>query len=245
MVDEEGLRGCVTVAMSRAIAACGRVHRLPGVPTLDWCERAAAALAVLVPDGGVVVGLARLEGSGHVAEVVNAGAALGAWARGAPGALDLRLGMEALRDAPWPAEHVGRLWNWIPGADVAWGTAPLEGGRTAMLVSAAGPSGGGPLRTAIRELMNPLTEAARRAFGTGTLKHSDWLSPREQEVLSALLLGKSIREIAAESGRSAHTVHDHVKSLHRKLHASSRGELVARALGYIEHSPGAGRPAAP
>jgi hypothetical protein len=27
-------------------------------------------------------------------------------------------------------------------------------------------------------------------------------------------------------------VHDHVKSLHRKLDASSRGELVARALGH-------------
>lgn len=242
MADEQELEGAATVAMHRAIAACGRIHRLPGVPTLNWCERAAAALAVLVPDGGVVVGLARLEPSGHVAEVVSAGAALGEWARGESMELDLCVGLEALRDVPWPAEQAGRLWSRLPGASVAWGTAPLEGGRAAMLVSAAAPAGSGPLRTAIRELMAPLAEAARRAFGDGTLRHTDWLSPREQEVLSALLLGRSIREIAAESGRSAHTVHDHVKNLHRKLHANSRGELVARALGYIEHSPGAGRP---
>jgi hypothetical protein len=29
-------------------------------------------------------------------------------------------------------------------------------------------------------------------------------------------------------------VHDHVKSLHRKLNASSRGQLIARALGHAE-----------
>lgn len=58
------------------------------------------------------------------------------------------------------------------------------------------------------------------------------MTDREQDVLERLILGRSVREIAEELGRSPHTVHDHVKSLHRKLDASSRGELVARALGH-------------
>ena len=56
-------------------------------------------------------------------------------------------------------------------------------------------------------------------------------------MLDLLVLGLSVRQIAEELGRSTHTVHDHVKSLHKKLNANSRGELVARALGHL----GAGR----
>lgn len=61
-----------------------------------------------------------------------------------------------------------------------------------------------------------------------------WLSAREQAVLERLVLGRNVKEIAAEFGRSPHTIHDHVKSLHRKLHATSRGELIATALGLID-----------
>ncbi len=59
-----------------------------------------------------------------------------------------------------------------------------------------------------------------------------WLTDREHEILDQLILGYSVRVIAANLGRSAHTVHDHVKNLHKKLGASSRGELIAKALGY-------------
>ena len=59
-----------------------------------------------------------------------------------------------------------------------------------------------------------------------------WLTHREQEVLEELILGHSVRVIAERMERSAHTVHDHVKNLHKKLGASSRGELIAKALGY-------------
>ena len=94
-----------------------------------------------------------------------------------------------------------------------------------------------------------LARRAILALGDGTDGPTKWLTQREQIVLEQLTLGKSVREIADELGRSPHTVHDHVKSLHRKLGASSRGELVARALGHttadaepmgatIEHKPG-------
>ncbi|MBL4699197.1 MAG: hypothetical protein JKX70_10225 [Phycisphaerales bacterium] len=59
-----------------------------------------------------------------------------------------------------------------------------------------------------------------------------WLTQREHEVLDELILGHSVRVIAERMGRSAHTVHDHVKNLHKKLGASSRGELIAKALGH-------------
>ena len=59
-----------------------------------------------------------------------------------------------------------------------------------------------------------------------------WLTQREQAILDQLILGHSVREIADSIDRSPHTVHDHVKSLHKKLNASSRGELIAKALGH-------------
>jgi len=61
-----------------------------------------------------------------------------------------------------------------------------------------------------------------------------WLTVREQEILEHLVVGRSVRDIANDLERSPHTVHDHVKSLHRKLGAKTRGELIARAFGYIE-----------
>ena len=61
-------------------------------------------------------------------------------------------------------------------------------------------------------------------------------------ILVELVSGASVREIAERIDRSPHTVHDHVKSLHRKLNASSRGELVSRYLGFHASSPAAARP---
>lgn len=77
-----------------------------------------------------------------------------------------------------------------------------------------------------------IAERAAIAIGPERSTRGRWISEREREVLDHLVLGESVREIALSVGRSAHTIHDHVKSLHKKLGASSRGELVARALGY-------------
>jgi DNA-binding CsgD family transcriptional regulator len=56
------------------------------------------------------------------------------------------------------------------------------------------------------------------------------LPPRLREVLSLLAIGRSEKQIAAELDLSAHTVHDYVKALHRRLGVQSRGELLAVAL---------------
>ncbi|MBL8759426.1 MAG: response regulator transcription factor [Phycisphaerae bacterium] len=63
-------------------------------------------------------------------------------------------------------------------------------------------------------------------------KHS-WLTPREEAILWKLVSGKKVPVIAEELHRSIYTIHDHVKSLHRKLGASNRGQLVSRALGHL------------
>ena len=52
------------------------------------------------------------------------------------------------------------------------------------------------------------------------------LTPAEARVLSAILLGKSNREIATERGTSARTVANQVASLYRKLRVTSRTELA-------------------
>lgn len=53
------------------------------------------------------------------------------------------------------------------------------------------------------------------------------LTPREVEVTRLLCCGLSEREIARRLDVSAHTVHDHVRAVRRKLGVSSRAEVVA------------------
>lgn len=69
-----------------------------------------------------------------------------------------------------------------------------------------------------------------------------WLTDREQSVLELLIDGHSVRVIAEQLGRSTHTIHDHVKNLHRKIGASSRGELIALALGHLKQTSGPAQP---
>ncbi|MDY7107057.1 MAG: PAS domain-containing protein [Planctomycetota bacterium] len=57
------------------------------------------------------------------------------------------------------------------------------------------------------------------------------LTRRQQEVLDCLLGGLSNKEIARMLHISVHTVHNHVKAVHRAFGVSGRGELLARCLG--------------
>jgi DNA-binding CsgD family transcriptional regulator len=56
------------------------------------------------------------------------------------------------------------------------------------------------------------------------------LTPKLKEVLELLLQGDSEKQIALKLKRSIHTVHTHVKRLHKAYDVSSRGELFARFL---------------
>jgi DNA-binding CsgD family transcriptional regulator len=60
------------------------------------------------------------------------------------------------------------------------------------------------------------------------------LTPRQRQVLAHLMAGASEKELAFELNVSPHTVHEHIKAIHRAFGARSRGELlatVARAKG--------------
>jgi DNA-binding CsgD family transcriptional regulator len=119
------------------------------------------------------------------------------------------------------------------------------GGRVLVVELASSGTVLGEREAAALEAVLPLlAKRAMMALGADPSEAAHWLTAREQIILQHLLLGKSVREIAEELGRSPHTVHDHVKSLHRKLNASSRGELVAKALGYAEMLARPAEPAA-
>lgn len=88
-----------------------------------------------------------------------------------------------------------------------WLTAhgtPLGRGRVAVTITAAGPE----------QLLGARVVAAG-------------LTMREIEVTRLLCRGLSEREIARELGVSAHTAHDHVRSVRRKLGVRSRAEVSA------------------
>jgi DNA-binding NarL/FixJ family response regulator len=56
------------------------------------------------------------------------------------------------------------------------------------------------------------------------------LSPREREVLQALVVGASNKEIASTLGISEHTVKSHLKKISTKLHLRNRVQVVTYAL---------------
>lgn len=138
---------------------------------------------------------------------------------------------------------IPRLWHGLESSDILVGILGLgnpDDGR--VMIAQVAPLGQGirltPSHThAMAAALPVLARRAILALGDGSSGPTKWLTQREQVVLEQLTFGKSVRQIADDLGRSPHTVHDHVKSLHRKLNASSRGELVARALGHTTIDP--------
>lgn len=251
--------------IANAVNATQSICALPAIATQDWCDKAADTLALIVPGSLVAGAVCTLDAEGaiHNIEAVGAGGAnvtdetldalrnrfaaartLG-WSLGAPGGWR---GPQAARieDLPvgfvWSTSHGGRVWSGLGVNDVIVAAAPIgSGAPERVIVVEIGAPSDAALTVSdvalVRSLMRPLAARTRLAFGDEPINASRVLTPREQEILSLLALGKSVREIAEDLSRSPHTVHDHVKALHRKLRASSRGALIARAFGH----PGADR----
>ncbi|MBC8106583.1 MAG: response regulator transcription factor [Anaerolineae bacterium] len=56
------------------------------------------------------------------------------------------------------------------------------------------------------------------------------LTERQDQILKLVLFGLSEKAIAERMGLSRHTVHEHIKAIHRRLVVNSRAELMARCL---------------
>lgn len=65
---------------------------------------------------------------------------------------------------------------------------------------------------------------------------TEWprLTKRQREVLGLLLRGKSEEKIGEDLGLSRHTVHNHVKALHRSFDVSSRSELFVKCADLLD-----------
>lgn len=138
----------------------------------------------------------------------------------------------------WRDTDIGRVWAGTPVHEVLIGVCPIEDAGGSMVVCMFGDDerGSALSERAFGSVMAVLARRTALMYRTmgctgGALR---WLTAREQDVLDALVDGLSVREIADRLGRSRHTMHDHVKNLHKKLNASCRGELVAAALGHSE-----------
>lgn len=232
-----------------ACATTAGICALPSIATVDWCDRAAATLVGLVEPSIVAVGIGPT-GPGEVGETV-----IGVAAHGASMALDslrqaltaavlaipppacdgARVVRSAMLAEPWEESRLGLVWDGAGVREVLLGWAPILG-RGRLLTVHLGAARGAPgladdderLLAAVLPLLAQRAGAAMRLSGPDP---GVWLTGREQDVLRHLLMGRSVRAIAQAIERSPHTVHGHVKSLHRKLGARSRAELIVRALG--------------
>ena len=129
----------------------------------------------------------------------------------------------------------------------------LRNGATGYLLKKSGPDelidsvrlvhkGGSPMSPAIARkvlqffhLNNTSIPAAAATVANRTIENDDdglstGLTPREQEILEALVDGLSYKMIAAKHFISTDTVKNHIQGIYRKLHVNSKGEAISYAL---------------
>ena len=264
------------------------VCKLPGVATMDWCDRAATALTRLHHPAVAFVALTTLDSRGFMLDIETAGAAIST--QQIPTAADAFLQIDRLRESPsphsreqdssdstltelrqslrkgdWIGWSIGQLqeglwhvanaapqgllgagnpgplhrrWSQFNPVDVIVSASAIPGTRPGRWLIAEVGSSEPAFRENSREVaamtacLPMLAQRLYAAFGKDPVNVHASLTPREEAVLWRLVSGMRVPQIAEELDRSTYTVHDHVKALHRKLNAKSRGELVAKALGH-------------
>lgn len=261
------------------------ISHLPGVATLDWCDRAAGALSRLHHPCVVCVTLGRLDSRGFITALELVGAAAsdpamrvtidestgrsvigGGDLPAAAGPTDVEQLVSGVKLGEWIGWNIGHLseglwfvatasqqgllgsrgpsplskrWEWLNASEILLGAVSIPGQQSGRMLMIEIASADPQLRDSVRQhavlaaTLPMLRQRLANAFGTTEDDKHRWLTPREELVLWHLVAGKKVPQIAAELHRSVYTVHDHVKSLHRKLNASNRGQLVARALGHL------------
>lgn len=87
--------------------------------------------------------------------------------------------------------------------------------------------GGAPLsRTVARKILDLVRTPPRGPEATPGVEEDPDLSPREVELLEAIVRGETEAQIARRLFISPHTVRTHVKSIYRKLHVHTRAAAV-------------------
>jgi DNA-binding CsgD family transcriptional regulator len=247
--------------LARAADVVGAICALPAVATQDWCERAAKALLPIRSDAVVCLTIAEFNDEGAIRFLEASGAvngalgatpvetrllrppsarSLGWWIdRGSVGPQGRSLLLSQTNAAGWATSAAGKRWAELGFSDLIVALVPLGSSGTMRLlaiemgVRPAAESFDEADAAVLAAVLPELSHRAMLAFGSTTSNPMNRITPREQLILDELSLGRTVKQIASTLGRSPHTIHDHVKSLHRKLGVSSRGELIARVLGHI------------
>ncbi|WP_114936671.1 response regulator [Mucilaginibacter endophyticus] len=90
-------------------------------------------------------------------------------------------------------------------------------------------TGGSPMSPSIaRKVLQLLQSSGERSRRKPSEEYN--LTPREKEVLSAIVNGLSYKMIAYELNISYETVRSHIKKIYEKLHVASLTEVVAKAI---------------
>lgn len=250
--------------LTRSVEVIGAVGTLPAVATQDWCERAARTLLPIRRIALCCVSVAEVGRNGEILQLDATGGvrgdaqgspiqadrlhppeanSFGWWIADKNGGRTEATGAllrELSHSDKWPETYAGRRWAKFGVNDIIVGLVPLtEGDSSRVVVVEMGvQSEVRPFdRGDVEVLIAVLPELARRtrlAYGNDPGNSNMRLTPREQQILELLSLGRTVKQIAEELRRSPHTVHDHVKSLHQKLGAKTRGELIARFFGHID-----------
>ncbi len=134
---------------------------------------------------------------------------------------------------------LNKRWEWMNPVDVLLGAVMVPGDSAGRIFIIELATNDPNMRESAREqvvlaaVLPMLSQRVCKAFSAESEDRMAWLTPREEVVMWHLVSGLKVPQIAEILHRSIYTVHDHVKSLHRKLNANNRGQLVARALGHL------------
>ncbi len=242
------------------LALCCRVMRgvshLPLLPLKSWCNRAAALLSPLMPEAMVAVALVEDHPVRHLVRVPVAGLSVGAARSKRANGKGVEKVERRLTDDRWNTlmtngysgvRHVAA--EQVPARSVVFeveefhggiivGCAPCDPPGRQIVMHAMfdrAPDPHTPLGV-LNALMIELGMAASAAFA-GDASYRNLVTRQEELIVEMLTQGLTVPEISTRVSRSRHTVHDHIKKLHAKTGISTRGELVARALGHFPVPP--------
>jgi DNA-binding CsgD family transcriptional regulator len=233
--------------------AAARLARLPRIPVADWCDRCASIISCLAETRRATVMLLeadpprravfRLHMCAHAGNPLPVGADDDT----------VQLAEDLFSAAPkdnaafcCTRRDICARRGAAAGDSLAVRRVPLaeRTPRVELVLFAAAPARAADDIADELDALAPIIQnsAARTFADTG--QRFARVTLCEQRIIAMLIAGASCSQIAKALERSEHTIHDHLKSLHKKLGVKRRGDLIARALGGTPdalalHSPAA------